>query len=598
MVVLAMMSVLFAGCTAPPAAVPAITISSPADGATLPAGNVTVTVSVTGLTIVDKLGGANVAGEGHIHYFLDATPPTEQGKPAVTAPGTYAATTATSYTWRNVTSGTHTLGVELVQNDHTPLATPVWKLITVTVVSQGPGITITAPADGAVLPSGDIAVSVVVQNFRINTSLGTPDIAGEGHIHYFLDVDPPTQQGKPAVTAPGTYAATADTTYTWRNISSGSHRLSVELVRNDHTPLATPVTASVQVTVGSAPIDLTNRNSPQAATFTLYPSRTRLTTPQQSLGLQYVAGGFISPMMIVPAVDGSRKTYVVEQSGVVQILTPERTLMTEPFLDVRNKLVPLIGAYDERGLFSMAFHPDYKNNGRLFVYYSAPLRTGAPSDWNCTNILAEYHVTPGNPDKVDMSSEKIILMVDKPYMNHNGGFLLFGPDGYLYLPLGDGGRADDTGIGHTPGIGNAQDLTKILGKVIRIDINNPPSGKTYGIPADNPFVNTPGALPEIYAYGFRNPAYAGFDSGDGRHLFVWMAGQRLFESAFVVLKGGDYGWNVREGTHCFDPNNDALVPNTTCAIAGYRGEPLIGPVVELGHDLGNTIIGGTVYRGS
>jgi glucose/arabinose dehydrogenase len=205
---------------------------------------------------------------------------------------------------------------------------------------------------------------------------------------------------------------------------------------------------------------------------------------------------------------------------------------------------------------------------------------------------------PGNPDKVDMSSEKVILMVDKPYQNHNGGFILFGSDGYLYLPLGDGGRADDTGIGHTPSIGNAQDLSKILGKVIRLDVDNVPSGKTYGIPADNPFVGTAGTLPEIYAYGFRNPAYAAFDAGDGRHLYVWMAGQRLFESAFIVLKGGNYGWNIREGTHCFDPNNDALVPNATCAIAGYRGEPLIGPVVELGHDLGDTIVGGAVYRGT
>jgi glucose/arabinose dehydrogenase len=416
-----------------------------------------------------------------------------------------------------------------------------------------------------------------------------------------MDVVPPTTPGQPAITAPGTYVPTTATSYTWTNVSAGRHNFSVALVNNDHTPLVPPVVDMVHITIATsgAPIDLTNQNSSLAASFTAYPSRTRLSTPQPSLGLQYIAGGFVSPMMMVPVNDGSGRMFVVDQIGVVWIVQPNDTVLSEPFLDIRDRMVALSPSYDERGLFSLAFHPEYISNGRLFVYYSAPLRTGAPSGWSCTNRLSEFLVTPGNPNRVDMGSEQILLEVDKPSMNHNGGFIAFGPDdGYLYLPLGDGGGANDVGIGHTPGIGNAQDLTNLLGKVIRIDVDNPPAGRAYGIPEDNPFVGHPGgALPEIFAYGLRNPAYSGFDSGDAHRFFVWSAGQRLFESTYLILRGGNYGWNIREGTHCFDPNGSAIPPGS-CPTVGYLNEPLIGPIVELGHDVGNTIVGGMVYRGS
>ncbi len=262
-------------------------------------------------------------------------------------------------------------------------------------------------------------------------------------------------------------------------------------------------------------------------------------------------------------------------------------------------MVRLSTGYDERGLLSLAFHPDYKNNGRIFVYYSAPLQAGAPGGWSCTNRLSEFQVTHGNPETVDMNSEKVLLTVDKPFQNHNGGPLLFGPDdGYLYLALGDGGRSDDTGTGHTPGTGNAQDTTKLLGKIIRIDVDSPVAGgKMYAIPPDNPFAATTGYAPEIFATGFRNPAYMSFDAGPNHSLITAVAGQALFESVFIVDKGGNYGWNIREGTHCFNPADDAKPASGPCPVTGSHGEPLIGPIIETGHDVGNVIVGGYIYRG-
>jgi len=344
--------------------------------------------------------------------------------------------------------------------------------------------------------------------------------------------------------------------------------------------------------------DLTNKDSPLAASFSTYPSVTKLAKPQP-VGLKFIAGGFPAPMMVADPHDGTGRLFLVDQTGYVSIFFMNGTVRSQPFLDVRDRMVRIDPTYDERGLFSIAFHPQYAKNGRLFVYYSAPLRAGADPNWSCTNHLSEFRVSSSDPDRVDMTNEKVLLEVDKPYQNHNGGTLLFGPDdGYLYLPLGDGGRADDTGMGHTPGTGNGQDLTKILGKVIRIDVDRQSPGKAYAIPADNLFATDATALPEIYAYGFRNPAYATFDSGGSHKMFIAMAGQRLFESVFIVYKGGNYPWNIREGTHCFDPANDFTPPTGSCPVAGRTGQPLIGPIVELGHDVGDTVVGGVVYRGS
>jgi len=354
------------------------------------------------------------------------------------------------------------------------------------------------------------------------------------------------------------------------------------------------------VGVASAGTDLTNQASLLAATFGQGESFTPLSLIHPDIHLKKVAGGFSSPMMMTNIPDGSGRIAIVDQTGVVKILTPDEKVIDTPFLDVRDRMVRLNQGYDERGLLSLAFHPDFRNNGRVFVYYSAPLRSGAPFGWSCTNRLSEFHVRAGSPDTVDMNSERIIFTVDKPYSNHNGGPLLFGPDdGYLYLALGDGGNADDTGAGHTPGIGNAQDVSSLLGKILRIDINNQSeAGKNYAIPHDNPFTGTAGFAPEIYAMGFRNPAYASFDAAGNHTLITAVAGQNLFESVFIVDKGGNYGWNIREGTHCFNPASDTKPPDTTCPVNGSRGEPLIGPIIETGHDMGNTVVGGYIYRGA
>ena len=405
-------------------------------------------------------------------------------------------------------------------------------------------------------------------------------------------------------------------------------------------------TGSMQNVTGNA-TDLTNADAPQAVKFE---NNTTVTTFGEvpgfvpNVSLKLVAQNFTTaPMMVTTAPgDETGRLFVVDQIGVVKIVDANGTVATEPFLDLRDKMANLTPRYDERGLLSIAFHPDYQTNGKVYAFYSAPLRPEAPEGWSCTNHISEFQVDPANPNAVNTSSEKVLMYIDKSYENHNGGQLAFGPaDGYLYISVGDGGKANDVGNGHTPGIGNAQDLTKIYGKILRIDVDstatgvtivqqnqtenqtggasanrteNPPeptwttfAGSLYGIPPDNPFAeNQPEILDsyayktvpqEIYAYGFRNPAYMAFDASDGNALYVAMAGQNLFESVLIVLNGGNYGWNIREGTHCFDPNAPTA-PGESCNSTGLLGEPLIGPIFEGGHDLGIVIVGGDVYRGN
>ena len=340
----------------------------------------------------------------------------------------------------------------------------------------------------------------------------------------------------------------------------------------------------------------------------LFESCKKLDLPkrEQVLDLKLVADQFVSPIGVVAAA-GDKRLFVIDQIGKIWIINPGGQTAPQPFLDLTSKMIPLSPNYDERGLLGLAFHPDYKSNGRFFVYYQLPPRPGAPvggTAWNNLSRIAEFRVS-ANPNLADMASEKVILEWDDPQGNHNGGTIAFGPDRYLYIAIGDGGGANDVGPGHVadwygvnPG-GNGQDIeANLFGDIIRIDVN---TGSPYGIPADNPFVGKPGR-DEIYAYGFRNPFRFSFDMGGTRQLYAGDAGQLLWEEISVVNKGGNYGWNVKEGTHCFN----ALAPLTTlpsCPTVDNLGNPLINPVIELNNwqnpagGKATTIIGGNVYRG-
>jgi len=327
-----------------------------------------------------------------------------------------------------------------------------------------------------------------------------------------------------------------------------------------------------------------------------------------SYDLKLVAGNFVSPVTVVQPNDGTKRLFVVDQIGKIWIIFPDGSKSTTPFLNVTDKMVSLMPGYDERGLLGLAFHPDFKHNGKFYVYYNAPPRTGGNMQWDNLSVISEFKVS-SNPNKADMSSERRILGVNHPQFNHEGGTLAFGPDNYLYISIGDGGGADDTGPGHvddwykTNTGGNGQDVThNLLGNILRIDVNTTSGDKAYGIPQGNPFVGSKGR-DEIYAYGFRNPYRFSFDM-EGQHwLYVGDAGQALYEEIDVVQKGGNYGWNVKEGTHCFNATDDTK-ERRACPVEDSAGNPLLDPVIEVENSAnpdGNgqtiAIVGGNVYRG-
>jgi glucose/arabinose dehydrogenase len=328
-----------------------------------------------------------------------------------------------------------------------------------------------------------------------------------------------------------------------------------------------------------------------------------------AVGLQTVAEGLTSPVTLTSPGDGSGRLFVVDQAGLIRVLMPDGSLRPEPFLDLRDRMVTLMPGFDERGLLGIAFHPRYAANGRFFVYYSAPLRAGGPAGFNHTSHISEFRVS-ADPNRADPASERILLQVDEPQFNHNAGTLLFGPDdGDLYISLGDGGGANDVGLGHVADWyadnagGNGQDVTEnLLGSILRIDVD---AGTPYGIPADNPFAGTPG-LDEVWAYGFRNPYRMSFDSGGSHQLFVGDVGQNRWEEVSIVTAGGNYGWNVKEATHCFDAESPNQEPASCPDVVGpghpRTGDPLLDPIIEypqarLGGP-GVAVVGGHVYRGS
>jgi glucose/arabinose dehydrogenase len=321
-----------------------------------------------------------------------------------------------------------------------------------------------------------------------------------------------------------------------------------------------------------------------------------------SVSLNLVAEGLNAPLTLVESPDNSGRLFVLDQSGQIYIIK-DGLKLPQPFLNIQDKII-LEGGPDERGLLGLAFHPDYSSNGRFFVFYSGPLRETAPSGWDHTNYVAEFKVSSVNADVAEANSERIVLASDHPQPNHNGGMVAFGADRYLYISIGDGGGGKDNQPGHVEDWytlnsgGNGQDISQnLLGNVLRIDVS---TTESYAIPADNPFVDKDG-LDEIYAYGLRNPYR--FSFAPDNSMILADAGQELYEEIDVIEKGGNYGWNVKEGKHCFDTESPET-PAAFCPSEDYLGNPLIDPVIEFANSrnsadgLGNVSVGGYVYDGS
>jgi glucose/arabinose dehydrogenase len=351
-------------------------------------------------------------------------------------------------------------------------------------------------------------------------------------------------------------------------------------------------------------------------------SDTTILAPIERLGgvplkLALVADGLNAPVEAKIAPGERERFYVVSQAGQVTAVD-RRTGTKTPFVDVNFRLVAVgvlgPGSFDERGLLGLAFHPQYKKNGKFYLYTSEP--TGPAPSFPSTlpagtiadhqNVVSEWRaVAPGRP-AAGATFVRELIRVDWPQFNHNAGDLEFGPDGKLYIAMGDGGGSDDQDgdqsinpppgvVGHPNG-GNAQNLSVPLGKILRIDVDGNSGNGRYGIPRDNPFVRVPGALGEVWAYGLRNPYRMSFDRDSGR-LIAGDVGQNDLEEVDIIVKGGNYGWNRKEGTFCFLLNG--ILPglaSTSCPPGLPSG--LIDPIAQYDTRLeGFSVIGGFVYRG-
>ncbi len=280
------------------------------------------------------------------------------------------------------------------------------------------------------------------------------------------------------------------------------------------------------------------------------------------------------PLLLTGCGDGTNRIFVATEYGTVHGWKndPNTDTMTT-FLDIRDR-VQYDDKVSEEGFLGLAFHPKFKQNGEFFVYYSAKPTAENPH----LSVISRFHVSRDNPNQADPKSEEVILKIPQPYANHNGGTLVFGPDGFLYIGLGDGGAANDP---H----GNGQNLKTLLGSILRIDVDHKDQGLSYAIPKDNPFVGRgDAARGEIWAYGIRNVWRIAFDRETG-DLWAGDDGQDLWEEIDLITRGGNYGWNLREGKHKFGPNGSDPRPD------------LIEPLWDYSHDVGKSIVGGNIYRG-
>jgi glucose/arabinose dehydrogenase len=264
--------------------------------------------------------------------------------------------------------------------------------------------------------------------------------------------------------------------------------------------------------------------------------------------------------------DASDLMFVTEQGGSIYSFSANNSQQADVFLDITDRVNR---GGNEEGLLGFVFDPDYQENGYFYVYYSA----ADPS----RSVVSRFSLDEEDTDVADPESEVIIMEVAQPFSNHNAGQLAFGPDGYLYIGLGDGGSAGDP-------LGNGQNLVTLLGSILRIDVSGLSAPGDYEIPADNPFVGTTGAREEIWAFGLRNPWRFSFDAETGL-LWAGDVGQSSWEEIDIIAKGANYGWNIMEGSHCYSPA-------TGCDQSG-----LTLPIVEYDHSQGCSVTGGYVYRG-
>ena len=326
----------------------------------------------------------------------------------------------------------------------------------------------------------------------------------------------------------------------------------------------------------------------------------RAAEAKASAGLKLVAEGFVSPLNFVPLPDG--RALIGDQVGTIHVLGQDGKLSEQLFLDLRPKLVKLANGFDERGVLGIELHPKFRENRRLFIYYSAPRSGTAPTNWDHTSRLSEFKAGE-DFSQADPASEKVVLEIDEPQANHNCGRMAFGPDGFLYLGTGDGGAGNDNAMGH-PDPGNGQNTQTLLGKILRLDMD----GKApYSVPKDNPFADGQGGRAEIYSWGWRNPWGISFDTGGAHELFAVDVGQNLYEELNIVVKGGNYGWRVRESFHGFDPKAANKIA-TNAPTTDAAGKPFIDPIIEYPHPprgkqpsqtepQGISVTGGYVYRG-
>lgn len=306
--------------------------------------------------------------------------------------------------------------------------------------------------------------------------------------------------------------------------------------------------------------------SPLALGITLAPMQITSAqgTPAPAISFEQIFDGLDNPVGYIDANDGSGRFFIVEQSGRV-LISAGGDLRETPFLDIGE----LISTSSEQGLLSMALDPGFPDNGRVFVSYT---------DTEGDSQIVRYTVSPDDPNQLDPSTATTILSLDQPYQNHNGGNILFGPDGFLYIGFGDGGSQGDPD-------NRAQDPGILFAKILRIDVSG--DQEPYGIPADNPFVDDASFAPETFAWGFRNPWRFSFDRETG-DLWIGDVGQSTIEEIDLIpagTSGQNFGWSIMEGNECYDTGN--------CDDAG-----LTAPVDQYTHDYGCSVTGGFVYRGS